>query len=218
MNKLQRMYHKRKPLIVFALAFIALMLIAEVILHFYSLERVFEQAPGVARAAFFAIIVVEVIIAPIPGGLIGYLGAVHFGFWHTWAILYTANVVGTIIVFFLARKLGRRFLEQSTTADERARYDALLHKNPWVLYAVYAIPVLPIDVISILAGVSQIPAKRFIPIAVAGLITYTGIIAALGAFFGDFIPFVENLTIAAAGIIIFGTAYVLWKWKKKEKH
>ncbi len=217
MNALTQFYHKRKALIIFAALFLVLMLLAELVLQFYSLERIFEQAPVAARVSFFAIIVIEVIIAPIPGGLIGYLGAVHFGFWHAWAILYSANVVGTVIVFFLARKLGRRFLEQSTSATERERYDALLHKNPWVLYAVYAVPVLPIDVISILAGVSKIPAKRFIPIATLGLITYTGIIAALGAFFGDFIPFVENLTLAAAGLIIFGSAYVLWKWKKKEK-
>ncbi len=193
------------------------MLLSELVLQFISLDRVFEQAPIVARTAFFFIIVIEVIIAPIPGGLIGYLGAVHFGFWHAWAILYTANVVGTIIVFFLARKLGRPFLEKSTTPEERQRYDHLLSKYPWMLYVVYAVPVFPIDVISILAGVSQVSAKRFVPIAVVGLITYTGIIALIGAYFGDFVPFVENLTLAAAGLIVLACVYVLWKWKKEKK-
>lgn len=215
MKRLKRFYEKRKPLIIFALAFVVLMVLSELFLHFYSLEEIFSQAPVVARTAFFFIIVIEVIIAPIPGGIIGYLGAVHFGFWHAWAIMYSANVVGTIIVFFLARKLGRPFLEKSTTKEERDKYNRLLSEYPWMLYLVYAVPLFPIDVISILAGVSNVSAKRFLPIAIIGLITYTGIIALIGAFFGDYIPFVENMTVAALALIVGACAYVLWRWKQQ---
>lgn len=215
MERLKQFYQRRKPLIIFTIAFLLLLLLGELFLQWYSLEEIFSQAPVVARTAFFFIIVIEVIIAPIPGGIIGYLGAVHFGFWHAWPILYVANVVGTIIVFFLARAIGRPFLEKSTTPKERERYNRLLSTYPWMLYLVYAVPVFPIDVISILAGVSHVPVKRFLPIAITGLVTYTGIIAFIGAFFGDYIPFVENLTFAALGLILGACVYVLWRWKQQ---
>jgi len=197
--------------------FIALMFLGELFLNYISLDAVFAQAPIVARTIFFFIIVLEVIIAPIPGGIIGYLGAVHFGFWHAWGLMYVANVIGTITVFYLARHLGRPFVQKHTSQTQRERYDHLLTKYPWMLYVVYAVPLFPIDVISILAGVSTVEPKRFLLTACLGLVSYTALVALVGAFFGDMIPFVENLTLAAVGLVLLGCGWALWSMNKEHK-
>lgn len=208
---------KHRLLLILVAGFIALMLIGEWAMRYINLDAVFMQAPVAARIIFLCINIIEVIIAPIPGGFIGYLGAIHFGFWHAWGLLYAANLIGTTIVFFLARRLGAPYVEKNTSNVAQQRYNDLFSKRPWMLYAVYAVPVFPIDTISILAGVSKISFKRFVRIAYLGLISYTAIVAFIGSYFGDFIPFVEQLTFATLGIIVIGILVVAVRWNKRKK-
>src|SRR5688572_28053935 len=94
----------------------------------------FRQVPTTISAPLFILVViVEVVIAPIPGGAIGYLGAARFGFWQAWLLLDIVNVIGTFIVFTLARKYGTPLFEENTSSKTRDRYNRLLEGHPLLL-------------------------------------------------------------------------------------
>jgi uncharacterized membrane protein YdjX (TVP38/TMEM64 family) len=145
---------------------------------------------------------------------VGYLGAARFGFWQAWPLLYFGNIVGTTLVFYLARRWGTPLFEANVPDRVRVRYDGYLKNRPVLLWLVYAVPVLPVDVLSILAGVSTISARRFLLTAYTGYISYTGIIAYVGAFLADYIGVSNAVSVIGA---VFFLGIVWWAWKEHRR-
>lgn len=169
-----------------------------------------QHIPAYASAPLFVlVIVIEVVIAPIPGGVIGYLGAARFGFLEAWPLLYAGNVIGTTIVFFLARRLGTPLFEESVSPGTRRRYDAVLAGHPLLLWAVYTVPAIPVDVLSVLAGLSRISARRFLLTAWTGFVIYTGIVAYVGSSLARFIGVAQAMSVLGV-VFVIGLGWWLW--------
>jgi uncharacterized membrane protein YdjX (TVP38/TMEM64 family) len=192
---------KRKLLV--AVGVIALLLVAGTLL----LQQV---PPTVSKPLFILVVVLEVVIAPIPGGAIGYLGAARFGFLGAWPLLYIGNVVGTTLAFFLARKVGTPIFEENVSPRTRARYDYILTHHPMVLWLAYSVPLIPVDVLSVLAGLSKMSAKRFLLTAFTGYAIYTAIVAAVGSYLANFIGVMEAMSVL--GVLILA-GLIVWAWK-----
>jgi uncharacterized membrane protein YdjX (TVP38/TMEM64 family) len=175
-----------------------------------------KQVPATVSAPLFILVVIiEVVIAPIPGGAIGYMGAARFGFLQAWPLLYIGNVIGTTLVFFLARRVGTPLFEENVSENTRKRYDYMLQHNVLLLWIVYSVPLIPVDVLSVLAGLSKISAKRFLTIALTGYIFYTGIVAYLGAFVAEVVGVTEAIS-AIGVLLLIGIAWWLWKSYRKQ--
>lgn len=177
----------------------------------------FRQIPEeVSAPLFLLVVIIEVVIAPIPGGAVGYLGAARFGFWQAWPLLYVGNVIGTIIVFHLARRYGGPLFTENVAPKTRDRYNRLLDTHPVLIWFVYAIPLLPVDVLSALAGLSTMRARRFFTIALTGYIAYTGIVAFVGSSLVDFIGVADALSVLGA-IFFAGLAWWLWTRSRNQR-
>lgn len=174
----------------------------------------FRQIPdNVSAPLFVLVVVIEVVIAPIPGGAIGYMGAARFGFERAWPLLYIGNVIGTTLVFWLARRFGAPLFEENVTELTRQRYDAILRGHPLLLWIFYAIPVIPVDMLSVLAGLSRMRVRRFLLIAYSGYFFYTGIVAYVGSFVADYIGVTEAMSVIGV-VFLFMVAWWLWREQK----
>lgn len=175
---------------------------------------VFEQIPATVSAPLFLLVVIiEVVIAPIPGGAVGYLGAARFGFWQAWPLLYIGNLIGTFLVFTLARKFGAPLFEENTSSKTRERYDRLLEGHPLLLWFFYTVPLIPVDVLSVLAGLSHMSRRRFFTIAFTGYFFYTAIVAYVGSSLAHLIGITEALSvIGLVFVIILGG----WLWNHQK--
>jgi uncharacterized membrane protein YdjX (TVP38/TMEM64 family) len=175
----------------------------------------FRQIPDTVSAPLFVLVViVEVVIAPIPGGAIGYLGAARFGFWPAWPLLYIGNVIGTTLVFYLARRLGAPIFEEMVSEKARERYNDKLNNHPFLLWLAYTVPVVPVDVLSVLAGLSKITARRFFLTAFSGYLIYTAIVAYVGSSLAQFIGVTETLSILGAVLLL---GLIVWIWKESRR-
>ncbi len=154
-------------------------------------ETVIEASGPLSRIAFVLLVILEVIVAPIPGGVIAFLASAAWGFWQSWPLHYVGNVIGGLLVFWLARTLGKPFVDRHLDPRRRERIEGWLFGRPWLMWFVYAVPVFPIDTVSVALGLSAIARRRFTLILVSALPFYTGITAALGAYFGQYIPYLE---------------------------
>ena len=173
---------------------------------------VLSRVPQAVSAPLFVLVVIlEVIIAPLPGGPIGYLGAARFGFWTAWPLLWIGNVIGTAIAFWLARRLGSPIFEAHVSARTRARYNALLDGNLLVLWLVYALPVAPVDILSVLAGLSRMTARRFLLVACSGYIPRTAIAALLGSSLAEYAGMSVAISVIGA---VFLTGVIVWLWRR----
>jgi uncharacterized membrane protein YdjX (TVP38/TMEM64 family) len=176
----------------------------------------FRQIPNTVSAPLFILmVIIEVVIAPIPGGAIGYMGAARFGFERAWPLLYIGNIIGTTLVFWLARRYGTPIFEENVAEKTRRRYDAILHRHPLLLWVFYTIPAIPVDVLSVLAGLSQMPPRKFFLIAYTGYILYTGIVAFVGSFLAQFIGVTEAMSVIG-GIFLLMVIWWLWREQKEQ--
>jgi uncharacterized membrane protein YdjX (TVP38/TMEM64 family) len=174
---------------------------------------VLQRIPETVSAPLFVLVVIlEVIIAPLPGGPIGYMGAARYGFWTSWPLLWIGNVIGTTIAFLLARRFGAPIFEESVSAKTRARYDALLDGNLIMLWLVYALPIAPVDILSVLAGLSRMTAVRFLLVANSGYILRTAIAAWAGSSLADYAGVSAAMSIIG-GLFVVGL--IVWLWKRQ---
>jgi uncharacterized membrane protein YdjX (TVP38/TMEM64 family) len=156
------------------------------------------------------VILTEVIVAPIPGGVIAFVGSAQLGFWVAWPILYVGNVIGSNVLFHLARRFGRPFVERHTKEKQRLRYERALARHPRLLWIPYALPVFPIDVISALLGVSGMRRRWFLLTTVLALPSYTGITALVGSRFGQYVPWLNWISVAILVLLaVWLLAFVL---------
>lgn len=176
-----------------------------------------SNIPEEASAPLFLLaIVVEVIVAPIPGGVIGYLGAARFGFLTAWPLLYIGNVVGTTILFLLVRHFGAPIFEENVAEETRDRYQAILEERPFLLWFFYAVPMIPVDILSAMAGLSRISARRFLLTVYSGFVLYTAIIAFVGAFLADFIGVAGAISVIGAVFFLI-IAVGLWRRRRERR-
>lgn len=122
-----------------------------------------------APLAFMGMQVAQVVIAPLPGQITGLIGGFLFGPWL--GLLYTliGAFLGFWLVFVLARKLGRPFVERFVKPETLAKFDSLLARGgPFVLFLIYLLPAFPDDVISFIAGLTKIPIRTLLIVSLAG--------------------------------------------------
>ena len=120
-------------------------------------------------------------------------------------------MIGTAIAFWLARRLGGPIFEEHVSARTRARYDALLDGNLIVLWLVYALPVAPVDILSVLAGLSRMSARRFLLVACTGYLPRTAIAALLGSSLAEYAGMSVAISVIGA---VFLTGVIVWLWKR----
>ena len=111
----------------------------------------------------FLIQLVSVIIAPIPSNITALVGAVMFGFLPAFLLTWGAVVLGSVIVFLLARGLGQKFVHQFVCQKVSDKYlEVIQRKRDVFLFLAFLFPFFPYDLLCILAGLTDLSLKRFL--------------------------------------------------------
>lgn len=148
-----------------------------------SFER-FVTGFGVwAPAAVIAIIVFEVVLAPLPGFIPAISAGFIFGAFYGSVYTYTGNILGTFLVFWLSRRFGRIVVERLFGSEKLEKYEKLVACRENFLLFLYIFPVFPIDVLSGAFGLSGISFKKFAAAVSVGFVFHVLILN----LFGDFL-------------------------------
>lgn len=198
------------------LVLVAVVVLAIVVALRVDPETVVSASGPLSRLAFVLLVIIEVVLAPIPGGVIAFLASAAWGFWQSWPLHYVGNVIGGFLVFWLARSLGRPFVDRHVPARRRELIERRLFGRTWLMWVVYALPIFPIDTVSIALGVSGLDRRKFALILVTALPFYTGITAALGAYFGRFIPYLEWFGAAVLVAFVLALVYAVFSLRRRE--
>ena len=123
-----------------------------------------------APIVIIMIIILEVIVAPLPGFVPATAAGFIFGPIEGSLYAYIGNVIGSTIVFLLVRKYGKSFVERLAEKRRVEKYEKMVEKRSHFLFLFYFLPILPTDIISIAIGLSDIGFKRFFKIMAIGFI------------------------------------------------
>lgn len=162
-----------------------------------------------APLAFIGMQIAQVVIAPLPGQITGLIGGFLFGPWL--GLLYTliGAFIGFWLVFVLARKLGRPFVERFVKTETLAKFDGLLNRGgPFVLFLIYLLPAFPDDIISFIAGLTKIPIRTLLLVSVAGRLPGYLVLSFAGEGLTG-----ENMNpiIVVAGVVLALGILAIWK-------
>jgi uncharacterized membrane protein YdjX (TVP38/TMEM64 family) len=159
---------------------------------------------------FLLIQLIHVIIAVIPGDFLYVLGGFVFGMPVGFLLSYFGVMIGTVIVFYLARSLGYDFVNKFVPKDKLHKASHILNsaKGLFGLFVICLIPIIPKDPLMYAAGLTPIKASRMFPVYALSRIPVTFVWVSIGAnvyeknFLGTVIVVTILLLLAVLGIIL----------------
>ncbi|MGQ9681166.1 MAG: TVP38/TMEM64 family protein [Anaerolineae bacterium] len=111
--------------------------------------------------------IVQIVAAPVPGQLVGIASGLLFGPWLGACFNMIGVLLGNLLALLLARRCGRPLVRRLVPASALARLDRLTAAAGLpIILAIYLLPFLPGDSITLVAGLTPIP-LRHIMLAVA---------------------------------------------------
>ena len=115
-----------------------------------------------APLVFFLVQVIQVILAPIPGSVTTLFGGIFFGFWKAMIISVAAVFTGSMILFLLAKYLGRPLVTRLIGKERVEKYlKSMSARQFWVLFMMFLMPFFPDDVLCLMAGLTAIKLPGF---------------------------------------------------------
>src|SRR5690606_36462243 len=108
-----------------------------------------DEAGAWGPVVFMVIHAIQVIIAPIPGQVIGFVGGYLYG--PLWGTIYAVigSTAGFAVVLALSRKLGRPFVERFVSPQLLTRFDYLIGRAGSItFFLIFLLPGFPDDLIA----------------------------------------------------------------------
>jgi uncharacterized membrane protein YdjX (TVP38/TMEM64 family) len=150
------------------------------VLHFINQHRSY------AAFIFIGLQAIQVVAAPIPGEMTGFVGGMFFG--KFWGIVYSTIglTLGSWLAFGLARVVGRPLVEVAVKPDVINRYDYVMkHKGMFLSFLMFLIPGFPKDFLCYLLGLGHMSQRDFLIVSTSGRLLGTILLTVGGSFLGD---------------------------------
>ncbi len=119
---------------------------------------------------YFALQVLQIVIAVIPGGPIPLIGGMLFGEWMTLLLSTAGCFLGTVIVYYLVQAVGKPIVNLFVSDEQLRTYKFL--QNPKRLevfvFLVFLCPGLPKDALTYIAALTPIKPMRLFMLTTIG--------------------------------------------------
>jgi len=131
----------------------------------------------------------QVLLAPVPGQVIGLANGYLFGIF--WGTVYSLLGVtfGSALAMALGRWLGRPILERLVKPAQLTRWDDLAtHRGPLFFFFVFLLPLLPDDIACFAVGLSRLSIPYMLLLAAIGRLPGLIVSSWIGAHASDLPP------------------------------
>lgn len=151
------------------------------------------------RAVFIGLLMLQVIVAFIPGGPFELAAGYAFGTWEGFLLCMIAFLMGSAVIFVLVRKLGMKFVELFISKKEIKELEFL--KNPRktraLAFILMVIPGSPKDALNYVAGLTNLKLLEWLTIVFIGRIPALAATVISGAAAGE-----KNFLLSVAVLIL----------------
>lgn len=198
--------------------------VREAIRFFSSRKRVnaFIASYGpYAPLMFMGLQSLQVLFAPIPGELTGFIGGFLFGV-GPGCIYSTAGLtLGSFLAFTIARKIGMPFVRRFVGQEIMAKFDYLMeHKGAFISFIFFLIPGTPKDYFCYILGLSPMHVVTFMIVSTIGRLPGTVLLTMQGQAVQseDYRAFFVFLGLALLSlVVVFIYRDSIEKWFKHRK-
>ena len=148
----------------------------DIYLGFRDALRFFNNKPRVnnflasfgpnAPLAFIGLQILQVLFAPIPGEITGFIGGYLFGIGQGFAYSTVGLSLGSLFAFLISRRFGQPFVRRFVGQETMKKFDYLMeHKGAFFSFVFFLIPGLPKDYFCYLLGLSPMHILTFLIIS-----------------------------------------------------
>ena len=153
---------------------------------------------------FIFLQVLQVVAAPIPGEVTGFLGGYIYGPALGVFLSTIGLTLGSWIAFWLSKVYGRPFVERFVSKKTMAKYDYLLHhKGAFLVFLLFLIPGTPKDILCYILGLGHLTTKEFLLISTVGRFAGTLLLTLGGAYIRQHQYYRFSLLLAVAVVVVF---------------
>lgn len=169
-----------------------------------SMEKIREWVLSGGVFSFLIFILLQILqttILQIPAIFITIAGALIFGRWPAFIMSYVAVMIGSLIMFWIGRKAGRKFLNWLVGEDTANKWIDRMSNGKYLFFLMMLFPLFPDDILCVVAGLT----KMSFPFFFWTNVLARGLGIACTVFFGSgaIIPF------HGWGLIVWGVLIVL---------
>jgi uncharacterized membrane protein YdjX (TVP38/TMEM64 family) len=173
-----------------------------------ALRRVLEEHRAVAPVLFILIQAAQVVAAPIPGEVTGFLGGYFFGVLKGFIYSAIGLTLGSVLAFGLGHWLGRPFVRRLVKPETYERLAFLTEtRGVLVAFVLFLIPGFPKDYLSYLLGVSPMRFLPFLVVCALGRMPGTYLLSLQGDRVGGR-AYLQGLIILTAVVVLSMVAYL----------
>lgn len=134
-----------------------------------------------APFAFMGLQILQVLFAPVPGELTGFIGGYLFGIGPGFVYSTVGLSLGSLGAFLISRRLGLPFVRRFVGPEIMGKFDHLMeHQGAFFSFIFFLIPGLPKDYFCYLLGLSPMHVLTFLVISSIGRIPGTLLLALQG--------------------------------------
>ncbi|NLY29620.1 MAG: TVP38/TMEM64 family protein [Firmicutes bacterium] len=128
-----------------------------------ALEAFLEQAGPWAPAGFVMLNVLQIIIAPLPGNIIGVAGGYVFGFGMGFLLNVISMVIGSLLVFQLSKRFGKPLVEKFV-GPKTGSFLAKLSTKKGIrgIALIFLLPFVPDDALCFVVGLTPMSTRTFL--------------------------------------------------------
>jgi uncharacterized membrane protein YdjX (TVP38/TMEM64 family) len=142
--------------------------------HFFmdrnKLTSFLDSLGPLSFIGFIVLQALQVVAAPIPGEVTGFLGGYVYGAIPGVVFSTIGLTLGSWCAFILSKIFGRPFVERFVKKETITRYDYLLkhRKAAFLVFLLFLIPGFPKDYLCYILGLGPMNTKEFLVISTAG--------------------------------------------------
>jgi uncharacterized membrane protein YdjX (TVP38/TMEM64 family) len=156
--------------------------------------------------------IVQILLAPIPGQVLGLVGGYLYGPWLGSALNMSGTLIGSGLAMWLARRFGRPLVERLVARRWLDRLDGFARRRgAAVFFLIFLFPCLPDDAACFVAGLSLLPLRELLLIVLVGRLPGVFIPNWLGAHATELSPGQWLAVI----LLMMPIAAAFWHWQDR---
>lgn len=133
-------------------------------------------------ATVISFVIASDILLPIPANEANTAASYFLGFMGGFISAFTGRTLACIIGYWLGRKLGRSIIRKLAGYDELKQVEEMNRRfGDWIIVLFRTVPVLA-EVSVLLAGIGEMPIKRFLLLTTVANLGISAVFSAVGAF------------------------------------
>ena len=177
------------------------------IYHLYqdheAFKKVISSYGAYAPLAYILLQIVQVVIAPIPGGAVEFLGGVLFGVKGGLVYSMIGLILGSWLSFSLARIFEKVAVEKFVSEATRKKFDYLVeHEGVIISFILFLLPGFPKDALCYILGLTPMHLGIFLIISTIGRIPGTLMASLQGAKAFEHQYYTFGVLLGASGLVI----------------